>query len=84
MTMRRISVLLVAVVMAMMLSMGPAFARGGHNYTICHNGNTWYNLSYKQAKWHVRHHSNDYWGKCHKRGANVGQITYNAVTGVWR
>jgi hypothetical protein len=52
MTMRRISVLLVAVVMAMMLSMGSALAHKSSNHKVCHRGNTLH-LTHKQANRHI-------------------------------
>ena len=73
MTMRRISVLLVALVMAMMLSMGSALAHTSSNHKVCHRGNTLY-LSHKQANRHIDNHPNDSRGKCHKGGVNVGKV----------
>ena len=81
MTMRRISVLLVAVVMAMMLSMGSALAHNSGNHKVCHRGNTLY-LTHKQANRHINNHPNDYRGKCDNNGggANIPQLIVKATT----
>ena len=80
MTMRRISVLLVAVVMAMMLSMGSALAHSG-THKVCHRGDTLY-LTHKQANRHINNHPNDYRGKCDNNGggANIPQLIVKATT----
>ena len=81
MTMRRISVLLVGVVVAVMMSMGTALAHSG-KHTICdvRNGKdvTLYNLSHKKAQKRVNN-TNDYWGKCEKGGggfksSDIGKV----------
>ena len=65
MSMRRISVLLVAVVMAMMLSMGPAFAHGN-------NDCDWWD----GHRWHHECDDNNNGGG----GANIPRIIVNATT----
>ena len=65
---RRISVLLVAVAMAVLLTMGTALAHGGKRHTVCHVKKgpdvTLRGLTHKQAQWHINNHPNDYWGRC--------------------
>ena len=60
--------LLVAVVVAVVLTMGTALAHGGKRHTVCHvkrgDDTTLRHLTHKKAKWHVKHHNKDYWGKC--------------------
>jgi hypothetical protein len=91
MTMRRISVLLVGVLVAMMLTMGTALAHSG-NHTVCHvkNGKdeTLRGLTHKQANRHINNHPKDYRGACDDGGGgggvNIGKVTYKAATSPWR
>jgi hypothetical protein len=69
MTMRRVSVLLLAVVMAMMLSVGTALANQNDNYKVCHVRNgapdvTHYGLTKKEQNRELNRHSKDYAGAC--------------------
>ena len=82
MTMRRISVLLGAVVLAMMLSMGSALAHKTH-WKVCdvRNGEdvTLIYHNFKDAKKRVNN-TNDYWGECENGGSgnfwqNIARIT---------
>jgi hypothetical protein len=76
MTMRRISVLLVAVVLTMMLSVGSALAHKSGNHKVCHRGHTISGLTHKQQQRHLNRHDNDYKGKCHNRGGvNIAKVT---------
>ena len=65
---RRISVLLAAVVMAMVLTMGTALAHGGNRHTVCHvkrgDDVTLRNLTHSRANWHINNHAKDYRGAC--------------------
>jgi len=81
MTMRRISVLLVAVVMTMMLSVGTALAHQSGNHKVCHvvkNGKdvTHSGLTHKQQQRELNRHHRDYAGKCRGGGGgvNVGKV----------
>ena len=85
MTMRRISVLLVAVVMAMMLSMGTALAHKSDNHKVCHRGDTISGLTHKQQQRHLNNHPRDYAGKCDRDGGggggkNLPNLIYKKVT----
>ena len=69
MTMRRVSVLLVAVVLTMMLSVGTALANQNDNYKVCHvvNGGpdkTHYGLTKNEQNRELKHHPKDYAGAC--------------------
>ena len=83
MTMRRISVLLVAVVMAMMLTVGTALADSGSNHKVCHVRNnakdvTHSGLTKKQANRELNRHPKDYRGKCNNNGdgfPNIAKVT---------
>ena len=86
MTMRRISLLLVAVVMTMMLSVGTALAHTSDNHKVCHRGDTISGLTHKQQQRHLNRHENDYKGKCDndRGGQNIPQLIFNATTGPFR
>jgi hypothetical protein len=74
---RRVLVLLVAAVMAVMLSIGPALAHGGGSkghhdggnkkVTICHKGKNTLHIPKHAAKKHLKKHDRDYWGPCKKK-----------------
>ena len=69
MTMRRVSVLLLAVVLTMMLSVGTALANQNDNYKVCHvvkdgPDKTHYNLTKKEQNRELNRHSKDYAGAC--------------------
>jgi hypothetical protein len=71
MTMRRVSVLLVAVVLTMMLSMGTALANQNDNYKVCHvvkggPDKTHYGLTKKEQNRELNRHSKDYAGACER------------------
>jgi hypothetical protein len=79
MTMRRISVLLVAVVMMMMLSLGTALAHKSGNHKVCdvRKGNdvTLSGYTHKQQQRYLNNHPKDYAGKCGGGGGfNGGKI----------
>ncbi len=66
---RRVLVLLTAVIVAAMMSVGPALAHGGKRHTVCHvfergPDATLRGLTHKQANWHINNHPNDYRGAC--------------------
>ena len=60
--------LLVAVVMTMMLSVGTALANQNDNYKVCHvvkgPNKTHYNLTKKEQNQELNRHSKDYAGAC--------------------
>jgi hypothetical protein len=73
MTMRRISVLLVAVVMMLTMAMGSALAHQSNNHKLCHvvnNGpdRTKTGLTHNQWKKELNRHEKDYPGKCDNDG----------------
>ena len=84
MTMRRISLLLVGVVVAVMLSMGTALAHSSNNHKLCHvvkNGKdfTKTGLSHKEWKRELNRHHRDYAGKCENgnggfKAQDIGKI----------
>ena len=83
MTMRRISLLLVGVVVAVMLSMGTALAHSSNNHTVCHVRSgakdvTHYNLTHREAIRELNRHPKDYWGEC-KRGGHGFDIGRTAA-----
>ena len=69
--------LLVAAMMAVMLSIGPALAHSGgskgHHHggnkkvTICHKGKNTLHIPKKAAKKHLKKHKGDDWGPCKKK-----------------
>jgi hypothetical protein len=88
MTMRRISVLLVAVVMMLTMAMGTALAHQSNNHKLCHvvkNGNdfTKTGLTHREQQRELNRHHRDYAGKCvgGGGGANIPQIIVNRTTG---
>ena len=74
MTMRRISVLLVAVVMMLTMAMGTALANHkGNNRSVCFKGETiTFSTERKQDRF-LRNHPRAEAGKCHK-GKNIGKL----------
>jgi hypothetical protein len=81
MTMRRVSVLLVAVVLTMMLSVGSALAHQSNNHKVCdvRKGNdvTRSGYTHKQQQRYLNNHPKDYAGKCDNNrggGFNAGKI----------
>jgi hypothetical protein len=81
MTMRCVSVLLVAVVMAMMLSVGTALAHQSNNHKVCHVRDnakdvTHSGLTHKEQKRELNRHPKDYAGACKGGGGapNLGKI----------
>jgi hypothetical protein len=83
MTMRRISVLLVAVVMMMMLSLGTALAHKSGNHKVCDvrknaKDVTLSGYTHKQQQRYLNNHPKDYAGKCDNNrggGPNVARLT---------
>jgi hypothetical protein len=88
MTMRRISVLLVAVVMMMMLSLGTALAHKSDNHKVCDvrknaKDVTLSGYTHKQQQRYLNNHPKDYAGKCDdNRGG--GPNTARLTTAAWR
>ena len=72
---RRVLLLFVAALMAVMMSMGPALANGGgaggaggqhvknNKVYVCHNWNTLY-VGKKLARYYVNNYKYDYYGPC--------------------
>jgi hypothetical protein len=87
MTMRRVSVLLVAVVMAMMLSMGSAWAHQSDNHKVCFKGDTISGFTHKQQQRFLDRHPKADPGKCDNNrggGVNIGKVTSKKATAPWR
>jgi len=88
MTMRRISLLLVGVVVAVMLSMGTALAHQSNNHKVCDVRNnakdvTLTGFTHKQQQNYLdkRKNSEDYAGECVKHGGkNIGQLISSRTT----
>ena len=84
MSMRRISVLLVAVLVAMLMSVGSALAAQNNNYKVCHVRNgapdvTHSGLTWKERNRELNRHPKDYAGECKGGGggfnaAKIGKI----------
>jgi len=80
MTMKRISLLLVGVVVAVMLSMGTALAHSKNNHKLCHvkrgHDITKTGLSHNEWRKELNRHHRDYAGKCEGGGggANIGKL----------
>ncbi len=72
MTMRRISVLLVAVVMMLAMAMGSALA-ASNNKSACLRGDTYTFSTHKKQQRFLDNHPKATAGKCHK-GKNIGQF----------
>ena len=70
MTMRRISVLLVAVVMTMMLSVGTALAHKSDNHKVCFKGDTISGFTHKQQQRFLNNHPKADPGKCNNNNNN--------------
>jgi ABC-type sugar transport system substrate-binding protein len=84
MTMRRVSVLLLAVVLTMMLSVGTALANQNDNYKVCHvvkgPDKTHYNLTKNEQNRELNRHPKDYAGACKNgnggfKSQDIGRIT---------
>ena len=73
MTMRRVSVLLVAVVMMLTMAMGSALANKDNNRAACLRGDTYYFSTHKKQQRFLDNHPRATAGKCHK-GKNRGQF----------
>jgi len=87
MTMRRVSVLLVAVVMAMMLSVGTALAHKSDNHKVCFKGDTISGFTHKQQQRFLDRHPKADPGKCDNNrggGVNIGKVTAKKATAPWR
>ena len=82
MSMRRVSVLLVAVVMTMMLSMGSAWAHQSDNHKVCYKGDTIGGFTHKQQQRFLDRHPKADPGKCDndRGGVNIAKLT----TAPWR
>ena len=78
MTMRRISVLLVAVVMMLTMAMGPALAtHKGNNKSACLRGDTYTFSTHRKQQRFLDNHPRAVAGKCHDGGGggfNGGKI----------
>jgi len=80
MTMRRISVLLVAVMMMLTMAMGTALAHKSNNHKVCDvrknaRDVTLTGFTHKEQQRYLRNHPRDYAGKCDRNdgGKNIGQ-----------
>jgi hypothetical protein len=74
MTMRRISVLLLAVVLAMMLSVGTALAHQSDNHKVCFKGDTISGFTHKQQQRFLDRHPKADPGKCDNDGGGGGSL----------
>ena len=84
MTMRRISVLLMAVVLAMMLSMGSALAHQSNNHKVCYKGDTIGGFThYQQQRFLDRHEKADP-GECDNNGGGGGLNIARITMAPWR
>jgi hypothetical protein len=88
MTMRRISVLLVAVVMMMMLSLGTALAHKSGNHKVCDvrknaKDVTLSGYTHKQQQRYLNNHPKDYAGAC-DNNRDGGPNTARLTTAPWR
>jgi len=70
MTMRRISLLLVGVVVAVMLSMGTALAHSSNNHKVCFKGHTISGFTHKQQQRFLNNHPKADPGKCNNNNNN--------------
>ena len=71
---RRVLLLLTALIVAAMMSVGPAFAHGNHNDCRWNENRGW--------------HDHDNRGDCNDNngggGVNIGKVTYKGATAPWR
>jgi hypothetical protein len=82
MTMRRISVLLVAVVMMLTMAMGTALAtHKDNNRSACLKGKTYTFVTHRKQQRFLDNHPRATAGKCHKGGKNLGEFVAGVTAG---